>query len=262
MKVDVNNYNESAIRNIAAAKAEQDSHYNRRNKIIQGAILATPVIEGVVAMVNSPKLPINNTAILNSERFEQNLVKHVNGNLPYIKGAAARSLNGLKGFGNLASYLVAGLLVSGASRKVAEKSEKYKEFRENNGMINWLGVAAGAIALVVGAKKGAGAIMDRMKPETIEKMFNTITKHGDAFNNNRLVKAISNGYNNLAGKFSEKAQNRIKNILAYATTGVILSSVAGSIANNANFENKFRNNYNELKEQQLAAARADVDSAS
>lgn len=262
MNVGVNNYNEAVIRNIAAVKAEQDSHYNKRNRIIQGAILATPVIEGVAAVVNSPKLSINNTAILNSERFGQNIVNHVNGNLPYIKGAAARSLNGLKGFGNLASYLVAGLLVSGASRKVAEKSEKYKEFRENNSMINWLGVAAGAIALVVGAKKGAGAIMDRMKTETIEKMFNTITKHGDAFNNNRLVKAISNGYNNLAGKFSEKAQNTIKNIIAYASTTVIFGGLAGMIANNANFESKFKTNYAELKEQQLASARAAVANAS
>lgn len=262
MKVDQVSYNEAVIRNMAAVKAEQESHYNTRHKILAGAVLATPLVEGAVHMIKSPKLSINNTAILNSEKFGQNLVNHVNAGLPYVKGAAARSLNGLKAFGNLASYLVAGALVSEVSNKIADKSEKYNNYIKNNGLVNWLAIAGGAVALVAGAKKGVGVIFDKMKPETVEKMFTKLTKHSDAFNNNKLVKAISNGYNSLAGKFSADAQQRIKNIISYATPTVIFGSAAGILANRLNFANKFRANYDELKDQQLAAAAADVAKAS
>lgn len=262
MKVDNVNYSEAVIRNKAAVKAEQDSHYNKRNNLLKVAVCTAPVVEGISAMINSPKLTVDNTAILNSERFGQNILEHANNKLPYIKGAAARSLNGLKAGGSLAAYLAAGLLVSEASVKLAQKNEKYAQFRQNYDLVNWLGVAAGAIALVVGAKRGAGAIMDKLKPETVEKMFNTMTKHGDAFNNNRLVKAISNGYNNLAARLSEGTQQTLKTIASYASTAVILGSAVGIAANRINFENKFRANYTELKEQQLAAAAADVAKAS
>lgn len=254
----VQNY-DLALRNKAIIDAERDTNYNKRSKIIRNSFLAVPAVAGVVSAVNSPKLSPSKLAILDSKFFEESIIKRANSNLPYVKGAAARALNGLKSAGNLYAYIAAGLLAYKASDKIAEKSDKYKHFIRDNSFVNWVAVGVAGIGMVMGAKKGIGALMKKVKPETMERMFTNISKKADAFNDLRPVKALSEFYNKQTGKMSEQTQNILKTVIGYLPLGIICGSTVASFANNANFMNKARGNYENMLEKDVEVARAELE---
>lgn len=249
------NLDDNTLRTISAVKAEKETHYIKKHKFFKAVMLSTPIIAGIAAALTSPKLA--GKAVLDS-KFTQ---KMMDLSLPAVSGASARILNGLKSFGNLTSYLVAGIAAFGIKDKLAKKSEAVKKFDKENQFVTILAVGAAAFGAIIGIKKGAGALFKKIKPETVENMLTKLSQKAEKFNDTRVMKAISSGYNSLSNKLSPKVKDVAKNIIDYSPIAFIYGGAGGAIANNINYSNKFNKNYNELKAKQLELAQSEVEKA-
>ena len=172
-----------------------------------------------------------------------------------MPGTATRLLTGTKTFAKWTGALALASAVIAGFNKLEDKSEKFRKFTKEQPYTAMAVAWGSAIALYYGVGKGISKLAQKLiKPDA--KFWNKLCTNVVKFNQNKVVKNLTNAYINASDKIHPALKGMGAVGLALAPTAMVLGGILYSLNHSAKRNRQAENNYVALKTTQAVLANA------
>lgn len=226
-----------AIRQRAYERASEQVDEKRNKKVTNALMYSAPLASGIA------------TALLTDSSKTTLFTKE-------ISGVAGRMAKGLKVAAFLTTALAAIDLLGLGRKKAAEKSKDVRKFDYKHPTLSFMGTLAAGIAVLAALPHGIARVGKLFTPEFTTKVGNKVGKLADKINENNVVDVVKHSYN----KLGKKSPDWLKNIgalaLDWSPAALMLGGIYNSVRGNSDKTAAYIQNYNQMKEKQVALSRA------
>ena len=218
-------------------KSVNDKKHKKLNNLLVGLI---PVAAGVAS------------AAITKKSFTQT------GRLEKLAGFTSSSV------GLLASFGVIDLICK-AQKKLAEKSEKVKNFSQNNPLLTFLGTIAVSLGAIAGGSKLLSNTLGKVagkNAKLVSKADNLLVKAGRKLDKSRVLNRISRSFSKLAQKTPSALKVAGKSVVKNAPFLLAFGALFHSLNHSAVKNREFNKHYDFYKNKQVELAQKRVSELS
>ena len=161
-----------------------------------------------------------------------------------------------KGTGRWALFLTGIVAVFGLAKAAASRNEKLNNFMQDHPILNFLGLATAGYFAGRGMTMGGAKLLDKLRATgSYKKMADNVNNFAKKLGETKIMKNISKKITETIAKTPSPLKSIAKGVANWSPILLVM----GSLIHSANFKRKTANLYNEnysnLKEMQLDAAR-------
>ena len=259
MQNDILALDDSDIKAISKSCAEIQTDDKKQKRIITALGLSVPVLEGVRHAVFSRGMSgkeMAESSIKTAEKFGDKATdlttkffKTVGKNL---KGPAARLAIGVAGGATLAGLfaIVDGTVAT--KNAIAKKSDGVKNFEKKHPGTAFFATLGTALLAGHYIPKGISALTDKISKKNTVKIKDKVTKFGNGFNNNKVVKTVAENVDKMIAKAPTSLKNAGKYGLAVAPFALLVGTVAYALDHSAKKSKQTAENFNQIKDLQAS----------